>query len=176
MITFCVSGEPIPQGSHQAVTRGNRAVVIPAGSPERERAFEQWRVRVRAAGHAAMREAGASILETPAVVELTFLLARPASVSVAKRPLPSVKPDIDKLARAVLDAITSPPTPRTPSARRRAAKVPHMIGPCLADDSLVVDLVVSKRYAVRDDPPGVIVRVRPFFTDSASEQLALDQG
>lgn len=59
-------------------------------------------------------------------VSITFLFVRPPSVSEKKRPLPSVMPDIDKLARAVLDGLTA--------------------GGVVTDDARVVDLHARKRY------------------------------
>ena len=65
-------------------------------------------------------------LEGAVSVELHFLLLRPPSVSEKKRPYPSVMPDIDKLARAALDAMT---------------------GIVFRDDAQVVRLDVTKAYA-----------------------------
>lgn len=67
----------------------------------------------------------------PVRVELVFYFKRPKSV---KRELPSVKPDIDKLCRTVLDAAT---------------------GLLFKDDSQVVILNARKEYAVAE---GLLVR------------------
>lgn len=85
---------------------------------------------------------------TPVAVDLTFSVARGKTVT---RELPTTRPDLDKLVRAVLDALT-------------AAKVLH-------DDAQVVEVGARKRYA---DPrvtfvgpgdvmaaPGVVVRLYP---------------
>lgn len=80
-------------------------------------------------------------LEGPIEVAIRFRLPRPASVKIAKRPFPAVKPDVDKLLRNTLDALTQAGIYR--------------------DDAQVVDLYVEKRYAT-DDPggaPGAIVHV-----------------
>ena len=50
--------------------------------------------------------------------------------------VPGTRPDLDKLARALLDGIT---------------------GVVVKDDSLVVDLMVGKRYG---EAPGVVVEIR----------------
>lgn len=68
-------------------------------------------------------------------MELYFTLERPPSVSVRKRPYPITKPDADKLARAVWDALK---------------------GIIYADDSQVVRLTLAKDYG---DAPGVIIQV-----------------
>ena len=59
-------------------------------------------------------------------IDLLFQLPRPKTV---RRSFPSVVPDIDKLARSVLDALKG----------------------VIVDDSRVVDLVVKKRYAEAGD-------------------------
>ncbi len=80
-------------------------------------------------------------LEGPVRVQLGFCLLKPPSVP-KKRYCPTVKPDIDKLARAVLDAMT---------------------GIVFRDDAQVVSLLAAKRYhseggveveVVGDGPPG----------------------
>ena len=75
--------------------------------------------------------------DAPVGVSLSFYLPKP------KRPrwlVPAVKPDIDKLTRAVLDGLVD--------------------GGLLADDSRVVALKVTKHYVGEDTPnPGVIVAV-----------------
>lgn len=63
----------------------------------------------------------------PCSLQAQILVPRPASISVKKRPLPSVKPDLDKMTRAIMDAL-------------------KMAG-VYADDALVVKLWVVKRYA-----------------------------
>ena len=71
-------------------------------------------------------------------VELVFFIPRPKSVSPQKRPRPTAKPDIDKIARAVLDALT---------------------GTLYNDDAQVVALYVEKWYAAESGTPGVEVQV-----------------
>jgi crossover junction endodeoxyribonuclease RusA len=55
-------------------------------------------------------------------------------------PWPSVKPDADKLLRAVGDALT---------------------GVLIEDDARVVNIAGSKRYCVGDEPPGAIITIIP---------------
>jgi Holliday junction resolvase RusA-like endonuclease len=62
--------------------------------------------------------------DVPVSVRITFLMPRPKTV---KRHTPTVPPDIDKLCRAVLDALTD-------------------VG-VWVDDSQVVDLGATKIYA-----------------------------
>ena len=67
------------------------------------------------------------MLTGPVAVEATFYLPRPASVTEKQRPLPIVPPDIDKLARGLLDGIGQSEV-------------------IWGDDSQVVDLRVLKVY------------------------------
>lgn len=75
------------------------------------------------------------VLDGPVSVSLDFRIPRPKTVS---RESPSVRPDLDKLVRAVLDALT---------------------GRAWADDGQVVQLTASKNYGT--DSVGVLVKVRP---------------
>lgn len=70
----------------------------------------------------------------PVRVELVFYFTRPKSV---KRDYPSVKPDIDKLCRTVLDAAT---------------------GRLFKDDSQVVILNARKEYTPHVAAEGVLIR------------------
>lgn len=125
-VSFDVLGVPAPQGSKRAFVVGNRAVVT-----EDSKRSAPWRDSVAAAGVAAM--GGLPALDGPLQVTIQFRMPRPRSV---KRLYPSVKPDIDKLARAVLDGLT-------------AAAV-------IVDDSRVISLTAEKLYA---EVPGASIRV-----------------
>lgn len=125
-IAFIVRGTPAPQGSKRAFVVGNRARVV-----EDSKKSAPWRDSVAAAAADAMN--GALPIDVPVTVTVTFFFARPKSV---KRPLPSVAPDVDKLARAVLDGLTA--------------------GGVFTDDSRVVDLHAKKRYR---DVPGAEITV-----------------
>lgn len=124
MVAAFVPGDPAPQGSKRHVGRG---ILV-----ESSKRVQPWRADVRQA----LLDLGT--LNGPVRVELTFHFARPAShygtgrnanvlkPSAPKRPTSRRHGDIDKLARATLDAIVSAGT--------------------IADDDLVVDLWASKRY------------------------------
>ena len=98
--------------------------IVMGGDTARARRTDPLSSHVAAAGIEAM--AGALPLDSAVEVSITFLFVRPPSVSEKKRPLPSVMPDIDKLARAVLDGLTA--------------------GGVVTDDARVVDLHARKRY------------------------------
>lgn len=133
-VVFVVHGEPIPQGSTKAFVnpRTHRAIVTSDNKRTRP-----WRALIDDAA----RQVCPEPLRGPVVVKARFTMPRPKSRP--KRDLwPDRKPDLDKLARALLDALT---------------------GPVLVDDSQVVALDVQKLYvghprALRD--PGAVVEVQ----------------
>jgi len=89
---FWVAGIPVTQGSMKVV-RGN---VVHTKTPE----LRKWRKAIAKAA----TDAGLAPAEphSPIGIEVVFHLPRPASV---KREFPSVRPDLDKLMRAVGDAL-----------------------------------------------------------------------
>lgn len=130
-ITLFVPGVPAPQGSKRHVGRG----ILVESSP----LLKPWRATLAAAFHehgiAGLR------LDVPLYVSLRFAITRPASHYGKRGLLPSApafptkKPDIDKLERAVLDALATD------------ANV-------IADDARVVTLKGFKHFA---DYPGVLI-------------------
>ena len=97
--SFQVVGvEPAPQGSKRYL--GNGRFV------EASKKLEPWRQAVAKAVKDMMAETGDDSQFTEACqVEVTFVLPKPKTV---KRPLPTVSPDADKLARSLGDAISLP--------------------------------------------------------------------
>lgn len=116
MSALFVFGVPVPQGSHKAFVVKGRAVVTSVNNA----ALKPWRKAIADAAREALTPIEKA---TPVRVEVGFVFERPASV---KRAAPTVRPDVDKLARAVLDALTE--------------------SGAFADDSQVVDLHVTKVY------------------------------
>lgn len=131
-LSALIPGTPAPQGSKRAFAHRTtgRIVVV-----ESSKAVKPWRKVMHDALVAAANDTDWLPLDGPAAVHLRFYLPRPKSV---KREYPTVKPDLDKLVRAALDALTS--------------------SGVLADDARVVDMAVSKRYA---DLPALQVTVEP---------------
>ncbi len=82
----------------------------------------------------AARTEGVTLQEGP--VDLVLLFQMPRGKTV-KRELPHVRPDLDKLCRAVLDALE---------------------GIAYTDDGQVCRITADKRYARHDDP-GVLIQV-----------------
>ena len=130
-VEFWVPGVPAPQGSKKHIGRG---VLI-----ESSKAVGPWRERIALVAHGAMREAGQTGPTTgAALVDLKFVMPRPASAPKTKPVAATKRPDLDKLVRACFDAITNI---------------------CVADDSQVVGLKASKRIALPGEQPGVHITV-----------------
>lgn len=128
-----VYGEPAPQGSKRAFVRGNRAVVV-----EQSAKVAPWRQAVASAAVTVRQQAVPEQIVDAVAVKIIFFLPRPSSV---QRPLPWVKPDLDKLVRSTLDGISD--------------------SGLWKDDCLVVQLTASKRYATADVEcaPGAIIYI-----------------
>lgn len=120
MIIFNVDGQPIPQGSMKVI---NGHVIHSQGS-----ALAAWRSAIALSA----KSAGAKPHVEPVEIELVFTMARPRTVT---RSEPSVAPDLDKLIRAVLDALTAV---------------------AYRDDGQVTRITATKQYGER---PGVSVKV-----------------
>lgn len=122
--TVFVPGAPAPQGSKRHVGRG---ILI-----ESSKNVGPWRERVALAAHSN----AAGLLDPPVSVRLDFIMPRPKSAPKTKTLAAVKRPDIDKLARAILDALTDV---------------------WLRDDSHVVELCATKRLALVDEQPGVTI-------------------
>ena len=118
MIAFTVYGRPVPQGSMKAFVRGGRAVVTSDNA-----GLENWRLCVSRAANEAGRGSRVDGGESWHVT-LLFVFERPKSDK--NRSLPNVRPDLDKLCRAILDGITD--------------------GGLIHDDAQVVGLRAEKLY------------------------------
>lgn len=129
-LTFQVPGTPVQQGSKRGFSRkGSTFVQI---VDDNKAKLKPWRATVRE--HAANALGNGTGFTDACFVLLDFHMPRPKSV---RRARPSVKPDIDKLTRALLDGLTD--------------------SGVLKDDALVVSLHVEEWYA--DGDPFVNVRV-----------------
>lgn len=130
ILTFRVAGNPKPQGSKRGfVTKTGRvAMVEQAGQ-----ALKDWRQLITVVAlNARITQHWEAYSDGPMAVELTFTFRKPLK---PKYEQPAVRPDLDKLVRAVLDACTSA----------------HV----WIDDSQVTSLTATKTYG----EPGVEVRV-----------------
>lgn len=141
-VVLRIHGVPTPQGNKSAFVRNGKAVVVEGRRGPARAAHAAWR---QAVATAARDHLDANPWQAPftdaCVVFVTFLLPRPKSVSVKRRPWPTVKPDVDKLLRSLLDGLTD--------------------GGLLRDDTLVVRVEVEKAYAADDEPTGARVTIQP---------------
>lgn len=97
-IRFFIEGIPAPQGSKIAKCINGRAVMW-----ESSKKVKHWRDTVTAQTRIEMIARGITTTTEPIDIIINFLMPKPKSVT---RELPSVKPDLDKLIRAVLDGLT----------------------------------------------------------------------
>lgn len=134
-----VVGRPAPQGSKRGFVVGKRAVIV-ADNPE---TLRSWRQAVTEAVAAASRGEGTIMRPAPVAVLIVFRLPRPKSQTKAQRAVAYVttKPDLDKLARGVLDALTE--------AR------------AFEDDSQVAYLSACKLYVDDGEALGARITVSP---------------
>lgn len=136
-----IYGTPVPQGSARAFNRGGKVVVTSDNAN-----LKKWRTFV---SFALKRGIGQTNIDGPVGVALAFYFERPkshlnGSGSLRKGQSTShiVKPDLDKLVRAILDSGTD--------------------AGLWQDDAQVVRLTASKNYvtsAGEGSLPGVAVEV-----------------
>lgn len=140
---FTVHGLPITQGSKNSYT--NKRTGRPILVESRHKELKAWRTRIGLA----YRQSQAPQIAGACRVTIDFYLPRPKShygtgrnAGKLKNSAPvyvSVKPDIDKLERAVLDALTQ----------------------CgaIEDDARVAVLVTAKLYAEKKTDVGALIRI-----------------
>ena len=129
-IELFADGSPVPQGSFRHVGNGR----IISANPK----LNTWRDSI--ATQIAL-QTHHRLIDGSIRLELVFTLPRPKSVPTSLRATPTVKPDLDKLVRAVMDAISL----------ERYCQI-------IKDDSQVTDLHAAKRYADHT-PAGVRIMI-----------------
>ncbi len=125
VIYRCIPGQPQQKGSKRGFKCGEHINIVDTNS-KKAKAYEkaiadEFRTTVNDELHLGAVE-----------VEIVFGMKRGKTV---KRKEPTVKPDIDKMIRCVLDALT---------------------GIIYKDDCQVIDIKASKQYA---DAPATLIRV-----------------
>lgn len=143
-IRLRVIGTPITKGSMQVLPRRKfpfsvrtfgellGSVIVTSASTH---ALKAWEKAVRAAAHQAA--AGRAPFDGPVELTAIFSFLRPKSVSEKKRPEHTVKPDLDKLLRGILDPLS---------------------GVVYVDDAQIIRVQVGKQYA---EVPGVEITIQP---------------
>lgn len=135
-IRFEVEGIPVPKGSHQAfaIARGEcktckakkpcnakncfRGLLVGTVVTDQQGGeLKAWEELIRVRAMSARNAAGQRLVRRPGAVaiEIVFVLPRPGGHWTASgaltadgraQPLPTVKPDVDKMVRGILDGIT----------------------------------------------------------------------
>ena len=137
-LTFTVPGKAVPQGGMMAFAKGNKAFV----THKKPKELGDYRARVALAAQMAQAKPIQGAIE----LEATFFFDRPkahygtgknANVLKASAPqYPTGRPDIDKLERALLDALS---------------------GVCFHDDAQVVVVRAAKHYCPEGEGPQTVV-------------------
>lgn len=148
-LSLTVVGNPIPQGSKRAIL--SRSTQKPIVVDANRIGLADWRATMTAHAMRLRAEGDVATFQGPVKVVVDFRLRRPADHYLpinGKRATPELRsgaptytttaPDIDKLCRAVLDALTDAGVWR--------------------DDAQVVELVATKTYS---EWPGVDITVTP---------------
>ena len=124
-ISLIVYGTPVPQGSMRAFMRpGMKAPIVTADNKK----TKPWKQEIAGCAAEAMQKAGLAVaVGVPIAVLCEFYFDRPKSLrkSIQRK---VTRPDLDKCARAVLDALT---------------------GIVFKDDAQVTLLRVSKEFSDR---------------------------
>jgi len=136
---FVIDGAPTAKGRPRFTSVGGFArTYTPAKTKNAEGMIEWLAIN-------AMKQNQNTLITEPLVVFIEFRMPIPKSFSKTKilgcqcgSVVPTVKPDLDNLAKTVLDAMNKT---------------------VYKDDSQIVDLVVRKRYA---DKPCTIVSIKEF--------------
>ena len=150
MISFYVCGDPSPKGSKTAVVRGGRAVLLDGRRGPARVKYALWKENVATYAQIAMGVVGATAgvyaprvyapLDGALGIEVVFYLPRPKNETKAQRSRTwhTVRPDADKLLRAVLDPLS---------------KI------VITDDARIALVRVEKRYAATPDAIGAQITV-----------------
>jgi crossover junction endodeoxyribonuclease RusA len=130
-VTFRVIGKAEPKGSTKAfLGRGSRFPIVTSDNPR----LRGWEQLVREQAQAVARE---GLFPGPILIAIVFNLPRPQSLPKLARHH-CTRPDLDKLVRAVVDAL---------------------IGLLYVDDSSIVQLHARKCYAEPGIAPWVCITV-----------------
>lgn len=136
-LTFFVPGIAAPQGSKNAYRRGQKIVLV-----ESSKKVKPWRDTVSQVARFVCKQP----IDGAVTVVVHFVM--PRTKAMRNKPAPPMvqKPDLDKMLRAVNDALT---------------------GIAYADDSQIVRLTGSKRRAAPGEQTGAHITITPFMEDAA---------
>lgn len=154
ILTATVRGLPIQQGSITNLGKGRPAVHSNA------KTLKPWRIQVQGELEecASKMDSAQFPLIGPICVQLVFTMPKPKSAPKRRRTWPTTRPDIDKLARAVLDAST----------------FAGMFG----DDAQVVRLWADETYPGEHpdalEVPGVVIQIGQIVDDETPAPTIVD--
>ena len=131
-----VFGIPQPQGNKTGFynKKTQRVVLVEGRRPEARAAFHSWRDGVEDAARRIQEQHELALCNVPCKLTIVFRLPKPKSAP-KRRLWPDSRPDIDKLTRAVADALT---------------------GTLISDDSRICQLDITKVFA-GERPPGATI-------------------
>lgn len=145
--TITAFGDPAPQGSKKGFYNKKTQRVQMVESSAK---VKPWRDTV----HQAVRteidaRPGFTALDGPLVARLIFTMRKPTTAPKTRRTYPDRIPDLDKLARAVCDALTQ--------------------AGAIADDARIVEFLRLAKVFPNEDPdalptPGVRIEIRQILT------------
>jgi Holliday junction resolvase RusA-like endonuclease len=143
-LSVTVPGEAVPQGSTRAfIPKGwTRPIITGANNAK----TKPWRASVAAATLDAQLSQGTwpALSDRPIRLDVACYFVRPASVSARRRPMHTVKPDLDKLLRALKDSLTRI---------------------LWRDDAQVVSVCMTKGYAPDSEPAHTVIHVHEIVPD-----------
>lgn len=144
-----VDGLPAPQGSKKYVghhvTRRSKGKAVAVMAESAARTLKPWRRAVRDSAAVEARRVGT--LDGALALYVTFYLPRPSGLPKTRDSLPTKKPDLSKLVRAVEDSLTD--------------------AGLIADDARITDAHAFKRYVGTDRfpaarmTPGAVIWLGP---------------
>ena len=131
ILVLNIIGKPAPKGSKTVTIRGNKPIMFETSKNQKK--FEN---NIITQTLEQLPKTWETILKPQSVsVSITFLLAKPKT----RRTHPTVPPDIDKLTRNTLDALTK-------------AKI-------WQDDAQVTIINARKRYITPRETPGAKIKI-----------------
>jgi Holliday junction resolvase RusA-like endonuclease len=145
-LEFKVDGLPVPQGSTKSfIVKGKGGAKDRVATTHANKGTEAWRADIRLAAKARNEEVfegdrfyvpkDKKGISDGVNITVTFFFPRPKGKPKGRM---TTRPDIDKLIRAVLDALTSV---------------------LFEDDSQVDEMTIIKSYQAEGYAPGAIIRV-----------------
>lgn len=147
-VSFFVHGVPAPQGSHTAIKRGDRAIIVPGSSTAGRLKHATWRNAV-----SLVASQQGAYFDEPVSVGLSFYFAPVKSDSYRTRHVST--PDLDKITRSSIDSLVA--------------------AGLLRDDSLVFDLHACKFYAPSSHATGAMIEIWGFAEEEERDRATLKE-